>query len=90
MPAEKAQEIARGLKWLAQSYAEAGMVRERHQGGARQPVVAQLLDLHGAQPAARSRLMAEEFLAWMEQPPSGRFERIHFILVAAAPERPGA
>jgi hypothetical protein len=28
MPPEKAQEIARGLKWLAQSYAEAGMVRD--------------------------------------------------------------
>ena len=28
MPADKAQEIARGLKWLAQSYAEAGMVRD--------------------------------------------------------------
>jgi hypothetical protein len=26
--AEKAQEIARGLKWLAQSYTEAGMVRD--------------------------------------------------------------
>jgi hypothetical protein len=25
---DKAQEIARGLKWLAQSYAEAGMVRD--------------------------------------------------------------
>ena len=28
MPAEQAREIARGLKWLAQSYAEAGMVRD--------------------------------------------------------------
>jgi hypothetical protein len=28
MPAEKAQQIARGLKWLAQSYAEAGMLRD--------------------------------------------------------------
>ena len=28
MAAEKAQEIARGLKWLAQSYAEAGVVRD--------------------------------------------------------------
>jgi hypothetical protein len=28
MPPEKAQEIARGLKWLAQSYYEAGMARE--------------------------------------------------------------
>ena len=28
MPPDKAQEIARGLKWLAQSYAEAGMVRD--------------------------------------------------------------
>lgn len=28
MAAEKAQEIARGVKWLAQSYAEAGMVRD--------------------------------------------------------------
>lgn len=28
MSADKAQEIARGLKWLAQSYAEAGMTRE--------------------------------------------------------------
>jgi hypothetical protein len=28
MPAHKAQEIARGLKWLAQSYAEAGMVSD--------------------------------------------------------------
>jgi hypothetical protein len=28
MAPEKAQEIARGLKWLAQSYAEAGMVRD--------------------------------------------------------------
>ena len=28
MPAEKAQDIAHGLKWLAQSYAEVGMVRE--------------------------------------------------------------
>jgi hypothetical protein len=28
MSAEKAQEIARGLKWLAQSYADAGMVRD--------------------------------------------------------------
>ena len=28
MPPEKAQEIARGLKWLAQSYAEAGMTRD--------------------------------------------------------------
>lgn len=28
MPPETAQEIARGLKWLAQSYAEAGMVRD--------------------------------------------------------------
>lgn len=28
MPTAKAQEIARGLKWLAQSYAEAGMVRD--------------------------------------------------------------
>jgi hypothetical protein len=27
MSAEQAQEIARGLKWLAQSYAEGGMVR---------------------------------------------------------------
>ena len=28
MPPEKAHDIARGLKWLAQSYAEAGMVRD--------------------------------------------------------------
>jgi len=28
MPPAKAQEIARGLKWLAQSYAEAGMARD--------------------------------------------------------------
>lgn len=28
MPPERAQDIARGLKWLAQSYAEAGMVRD--------------------------------------------------------------
>ncbi len=28
MPPENAQEIARGLKWLATSYAEAGMARE--------------------------------------------------------------
>jgi hypothetical protein len=28
MPAAKAQEIARGLKWRAQSYAEAGMGRD--------------------------------------------------------------
>ena len=28
MPPEKAQAIARGLKWLAQSYAEAGMTRD--------------------------------------------------------------
>ena len=28
MAPEKAQQIARGLKWLAQSYAEAGMVRD--------------------------------------------------------------
>ena len=28
MAADKAQEIGRGLKWLAQSYAEAGMVRD--------------------------------------------------------------
>ena len=28
MPPEKAQDIARGLKWLAQSYAEAGMARD--------------------------------------------------------------
>ena len=28
MPAEKAQEIARGLKWLERSYSEAGMVRD--------------------------------------------------------------
>jgi hypothetical protein len=28
MPPEKAQDIARGLKWLAQSYGEVGMVRE--------------------------------------------------------------
>lgn len=28
MSPEKAQEIARGLKWLAQSYAEAGMARD--------------------------------------------------------------
>lgn len=27
MSADQAQAIARGLKWLAQSYAEAGMVR---------------------------------------------------------------
>jgi len=28
MPAENAQEVARGLKFLAQSYSEAGMVRD--------------------------------------------------------------
>ena len=28
MPSAKAQEIACGLKWLAQSYAEAGMIRD--------------------------------------------------------------
>ena len=28
MPPASAQEIARGLKWLAQSYAEAGMARD--------------------------------------------------------------
>ncbi len=28
MPPEKAQEIARGLEWLAQSYAGAGMARD--------------------------------------------------------------
>ncbi len=28
MEAAKAQEIARGLRWLAQSYAEAGMTRD--------------------------------------------------------------
>ena len=28
MQPEKAQEIGRGLKWLAQSYAGAGMTRE--------------------------------------------------------------
>ena len=28
MPAERAQAIARGLEWLAQSYAEAGMARD--------------------------------------------------------------
>lgn len=28
MPAEKAQEIARGYKWLSQSLAEAGITRE--------------------------------------------------------------
>ncbi len=28
MEPAKAQEIARGLKWLAQSYAEAGMARD--------------------------------------------------------------
>jgi hypothetical protein len=28
MEPDKAQEIARGLKWLAQSYAEAGMTRD--------------------------------------------------------------
>ena len=28
MAPAKAQEIARGLKWLAQSYAEAGMARD--------------------------------------------------------------
>jgi hypothetical protein len=28
MPPDKAQEIARGLKWLAQSYADAGMARD--------------------------------------------------------------
>jgi hypothetical protein len=28
MPAHKAQQIARGLKWLAQSFAEAGMARD--------------------------------------------------------------
>ncbi len=28
MAPDKAQEIARGLKWLAQSYAEAGMRRD--------------------------------------------------------------
>ena len=28
MSAAKAQEIARGLKWLAQSYSETGMVRD--------------------------------------------------------------
>ncbi len=29
----------------------------------------------------------EEFLAWVEQQPSGRFERIDGIVVAMAPER---
>jgi len=28
MAPDKAEEIARGLKWLAQSYAEAGMARD--------------------------------------------------------------
>lgn len=28
MPPEAAQDIARGLKWLAQSYASAGMARD--------------------------------------------------------------
>jgi hypothetical protein len=28
MPPDEAHDIARGLKWLAQSYAEAGMVRD--------------------------------------------------------------
>ena len=28
MAAEKAQDIARGVKWLAQSYGEAGMMRD--------------------------------------------------------------
>jgi hypothetical protein len=40
MPADKAQAITRGLKWLAQSYVEAGMVRYAHRDGAGQPVVA--------------------------------------------------
>jgi hypothetical protein len=31
MPAEQAQEIARSLKWLAHSYAEAGMARDATQ-----------------------------------------------------------
>ena len=29
----------------------------------------------------------DEFLAWVEQQPSGRFERIDGIVVAMAPER---
>jgi hypothetical protein len=31
MPPESAQEIARGLKWLAESYAKAGMTRNASQ-----------------------------------------------------------
>ncbi len=33
MAPDKAQEIARGLKWLAQSYAEAGMQRDAQRAG---------------------------------------------------------
>ena len=52
MPPERAQDIARGLKWLAQSYAEAGMSRGSDARGSRQPVVADLCDLACADAAA--------------------------------------
>ena len=42
----------------------------------------------GAQPhEPETPMTREEFLAWVEQQPSGRFERIDGIVVAMAPER---
>ena len=58
--AEKAQAIARGLKWLAQAYADSGMMRDATR--ARQQVVAQPFVLPCAHPTVRSQRPARRSL----------------------------